>query len=369
MRNSTKMGGSIKYQVGGPKKPMMKPTKIQVGKTKLMTPAEKAKAFDKFKKDMEKQVGKSKFSMPKKKMGGPMKPQPGMPVKTKAQKASQQAQTVYTPKPKATRKLDRSYTNPAIIAAKERARIQETFLEKPKKQMGGIIPAKPIATAPMQGTMGRRGAAGSNMAKGGQKFPDLTGDGRVTKKDILKGRGVYGNKKKKYANGGGPGDGDPVVPPVVPPVPPEVPKAAASPGFYDLAMQVAQTKPKAAMRQARRYEKNNNQTNEDIKVAEATKTRKGSAFGAGATGLGAAFSGIGNLINAFKPTPSINVTPPPAGGMKRGGQKHPGFKAVQSKIAAKSGVSKKAAGAILAASTRKASAKAKAANPRLKKVK
>ena len=93
------------------------------------------------------------------------------------------------------------------------------------------------------------------------------------------------------------------------------------------------------------------------------------AFGAGATGLGAAFSGIGNLINAFKPTPSINVTPPPAGGMKRGGQKHPGFKAVQSKIAAKSGVSKKAAGAILAASTRKASAKAKAANPRLKRVK
>ena len=54
---------------------------------------------------------------------------------------------------------------------------------------------------------------------------------------------------------------------------------------------------------------------------------------------------------------------------KGGGVKHPGFKAVQAKIAAKSGVSKKAAGAILAASTRKASAKAKAANPRLKRVK
>lgn len=48
---------------------------------------------------------------------------------------------------------------------------------------------------------------------------------------------------------------------------------------------------------------------------------------------------------------------------------HPGFKAVQSKIAAKSGVSSKAAGAILAASTRGASAKAKKANPNLKKVK
>ena len=42
-------------------------------------------------------------------------------------------------------------------------------------------------------------------AKGG--FPDLTGDGKVTKKDILKGRGVNVNKggmmkKKAYAKGG-----------------------------------------------------------------------------------------------------------------------------------------------------------------------
>lgn len=49
--------------------------------------------------------------------------------------------------------------------------------------------------------------------------------------------------------------------------------------------------------------------------------------------------------------------------------KHPGFKAVQSKIASKEGVSKKRAGAILAASTRGASAAAKQANPKLKKVK
>ncbi|CAB4152915.1 hypothetical protein UFOVP621_34 [uncultured Caudovirales phage] len=48
---------------------------------------------------------------------------------------------------------------------------------------------------------------------------------------------------------------------------------------------------------------------------------------------------------------------------------HPGFKAVQKKIAAKEGVSEKAAGAILASSSRKASAKAKANNPKLKKVK
>lgn len=47
---------------------------------------------------------------------------------------------------------------------------------------------------------------------------------------------------------------------------------------------------------------------------------------------------------------------------------HPGFKAVQSKIQGE-GYSKKAAGAILAASSRGASSKAKKANPRLNRVK
>jgi hypothetical protein len=50
-------------------------------------------------------------------------------------------------------------------------------------------------------------------------------------------------------------------------------------------------------------------------------------------------------------------------------KKHPGFKAVQSKIAKKEGVSEKRAGAILAASSRGASKAAKAKNPALKKVK
>ena len=48
---------------------------------------------------------------------------------------------------------------------------------------------------------------------------------------------------------------------------------------------------------------------------------------------------------------------------------HPGFSAVQAKIANKQGISSEAAGAILAKSTRGASAKAKAKNPRLKRVK
>lgn len=49
-------------------------------------------------------------------------------------------------------------------------------------------------------------------------------------------------------------------------------------------------------------------------------------------------------------------------------KKHPGFQTIQGKIARTDGVSKKAAGAILAAASRGASKKAKAKNPRLKKV-
>ncbi len=57
------------------------------------------------------------------------------------------------------------------------------------------------------------------------------------------------------------------------------------------------------------------------------------------------------------------------GVFKKGGAAHPGFKAVAAKIAAKQGVSKEAASAILASSSRKASPAAKKANPRLKRVK
>ena len=48
---------------------------------------------------------------------------------------------------------------------------------------------------------------------------------------------------------------------------------------------------------------------------------------------------------------------------------HPGFQAVQEKIANQKGISKDKAGAILAHATRHASKSAKKTNPRLKKVK
>ena len=50
-------------------------------------------------------------------------------------------------------------------------------------------------------------------------------------------------------------------------------------------------------------------------------------------------------------------------------KKHPGFGAVQAKIEKSEGVSKERAGAMLAASTRKAGAAARKKNPRLNKVK
>lgn len=49
-------------------------------------------------------------------------------------------------------------------------------------------------------------------------------------------------------------------------------------------------------------------------------------------------------------------------------KKHPGFKAVAKKIAAKQNISTERASAILAAGARKASPAAKKANPMLKKV-
>jgi len=87
-----------------------------------------------------------------------------------------------------------------------------------KPMMYGGMAKKPRKKAQMGGSMSttqnqqNQQAAGMNvmpmqpmnvqrMAEGGKTgFPDLTGDGKVTQKDILKGRGVkmmYGGKAKK----------------------------------------------------------------------------------------------------------------------------------------------------------------------------
>lgn len=51
----------------------------------------------------------------------------------------------------------------------------------------------------------KKGGAAHKYKSGGSKFPDLTGDGKVTRADILKGRGVFkkgGTKIKKFQSAG-----------------------------------------------------------------------------------------------------------------------------------------------------------------------
>ena len=61
--------------------------------------------------------------------------------------------------------------------------------ENPKVKYKGLLREKKMGG----GMMGRR----FGYKKGSKKFPDLTGDGKVTFADILKGRGVINGKKKK----------------------------------------------------------------------------------------------------------------------------------------------------------------------------
>ena len=67
---------------------------------------------------------------------------------------------------------------------------------KKKMMMGGKMKVKKM---PGGGMMKK-----PMMMKKGGKFPDLTGDGKVTRADILKGRGVFkgGGKMKMYKKGG-----------------------------------------------------------------------------------------------------------------------------------------------------------------------
>ena len=73
--------------------------------------------------------------------------------------------------------------------------------------MGGMMKSKMASKGGAKG--GKKMAPGYKMGGSAKKFPDLTGDGKVTQKDILKGRGVPGfsegggaKKSKGYAKGG-----------------------------------------------------------------------------------------------------------------------------------------------------------------------
>ena len=72
-------------------------------------------------------------------------------------------------------------------------------IQKQKVKLGlGVFDEKGNFQAKKRKKMMGGGFMGKRMGyKKGSKFPDLTGDGKVTFADILKGRGVINGKKKK----------------------------------------------------------------------------------------------------------------------------------------------------------------------------
>ena len=89
-----------------------------------------------------------------------------------------------------TKKLPRSKTGP-----RPKQKLPEKFYQKPQN------PTKtPRLKRPTMMGGGMMQMPRAMYKKGGKSFPDLSGDGKVTMKDILMGRGVIKRPKKK---GGG----------------------------------------------------------------------------------------------------------------------------------------------------------------------
>ena len=83
--------------------------------------------------------------------------------------------------------------------SKENPRIKQQIKEEGIKTKAGMT--KSLLKHNLREKKMGGGMMGRQMyKKGGKSFPDLTGDGKVTKKDILKGRGVPG-----FSIGGGVG--------------------------------------------------------------------------------------------------------------------------------------------------------------------
>ena len=83
-----------------------------------------------------------------------------------------------------------------IDPARKKLRQTTQKLKGEKVTESGVSKGKDLRENKMGGgMMGRR----MGYKKGSKKFPDLTGDGKVTFADILKGRGVINGKKKGKA--------------------------------------------------------------------------------------------------------------------------------------------------------------------------
>ena len=112
---------------------------------------------------------------------------PSVPI-TKAEKVKSKLKILKQRTKGSQAKLDQNLFNlkektkkGRVYSGKELEQQEYFKYKKRENKMGG-------------GMMGRRFGM-----KKGSKFPDLTGDGKVTFADILKGRGVINGKKKKKA--------------------------------------------------------------------------------------------------------------------------------------------------------------------------
>jgi hypothetical protein len=77
------------------------------------------------------------------------------------------------------------------------------YMEKPKKDSveSEMTPGKMIPKSKSNYENKSNIATGKkSMKNGGKSFPDLNKDGKITKADILKGRGVIAKSGKKIAN-------------------------------------------------------------------------------------------------------------------------------------------------------------------------
>lgn len=205
------------------------------------------------------------------------------------------------------------------------------------------------------------------MKKGGstKSFPDLNKDGKVTKADILVGRKIIPKAQKgaivDYTKTFKPVNKRQQIPSFdIPKKDVNIPVVNSDWNSKSNNSELSQFKKKIEKKQMGGASKSCGYAKAQRKNKRSASMSKvgpvvGKVLGTIATiGAGA--------IGAMKGKKMLEE-------QKTGGTTHPGFKAVQSSIAAKQGISKQAAGAILASSARKASAKAKAANPRLKRVK
>ena len=109
-------------------------------------------------------------------------------------------------------KLEKSVKNLQIATAKESGKIKkfiqkmesdiEPFRRKLRQTTQKVAGEKVTESGISKGKDRIKKMGGGFMSKRmsykkGSKFPDLTGDGKVTFADILKGRGVINGKKKK----------------------------------------------------------------------------------------------------------------------------------------------------------------------------